>query len=107
MAKYGLRESGKTQGEEFYFAVKAHLGDTLYAAAMPLKAGQVSDPIAQPDGTHVLVMDKNTPPVPLAFADARERVVNDYRRDAETRVQQQDEAYLRAKADIQIAPGYR
>lgn len=104
--KYGLKDSAKTQGEEFYFAVKAHLGDALYAAAVPLKAGQASDPVAQPDGLHVLAMEKNTPPVPLAFADARERVVNDYRRDAETKVQQQDEAYLRAKADIRVAPGY-
>jgi parvulin-like peptidyl-prolyl isomerase len=107
IVKYGLNDTAKTRGEEFYFAVKAHLGDALYAAATPLKAGQVSDPIAQPDGTHVLVMDKNTPPVPLAFAEARERVVSDYRRDAEARVQQQEEKYLRAQADIRIAPGYR
>jgi parvulin-like peptidyl-prolyl isomerase len=106
-ARYGFKESGRTQGEEFYFAAKAHLGDALYAAATALTSGQIGDPVAQPDGLHVLAMDKNTPPVPLAFPDARERVVNDYRRDAETRVQQQDERYLRAKADIRIAPGYR
>ena len=106
-AKFGLRDTGKTKGEEFYFAVKAHLGDALYDAATGLKAGQVSDPLPQPDGVHVLVMEKNIAPVPLAFADARERLVNDYRRDAETRVQLQDETYLRGKADILIAPGYR
>jgi hypothetical protein len=106
-ARYGFKDSGKTSGEEFYFAVQAHLGDALYKAALPLADGQVSDPIAAADGTHLLVMTRNIRPVALPFDKAREQVANDYRKEAEAKVERQDETYLRDKADILLAPEFR
>jgi hypothetical protein len=106
-AHYGFRDSGKTYGEEFYFAVQAHLGDALYKAAIPLSDGQVSDPISTPEGIHLLAMTRNVRPVALGFDKAREQVANDYRREAAAKVERQDETYLRDKADILVAPEYR
>jgi len=106
-ARYGFQDSGKTDGEEFYFAVQAHLGDALYKAAIPLGDGQVSDPIPTPEGVHLLAMIRNVQPVALGFDKARERVANDYRKEAEAKVERQDETYLHEKADILVAPEYR
>ena len=36
LARLNGRDSGKTKGEEFYFAAKIHLGDELFAAARDL-----------------------------------------------------------------------
>jgi parvulin-like peptidyl-prolyl isomerase len=108
MAKYGLKESGRVNdGEEFYFAAKIHLGDKLFNLAQALPSGAVSDPQAMPDGVHILAMVKNTMPVALGFADARENVFFDFKKAEEKKLQDADEKYLRAKADIQIAKEYR
>jgi len=93
-------DTKRTNGEEFYFAAKIHLGDRLFEAARKLGDGQSSPPIVMPDGVHVLVMQHNSPPVPLSFADAREQVLVDYKRDAENRLQGSTERFLRDKADI-------
>jgi PPIC-type PPIASE domain len=106
-ARYGFKDSGKTNGEEFYFAVQAHLGDALYKAALPLGDGQVSDAVPTPEGLHLLVMTRNVRPVALGFDKAREQVANDYRKEAAAKVERQDETYLRDKADILVAPEYR
>lgn len=103
----GLADSKKTNGEEFYFAAKIHLGDKLFAAAKALKGGQASDPIVDASGVHVLWMEKNTPPVPLTFEEAREKLTQDYLKAAQARIEKSDEKYLRRKADIEIAPEYR
>jgi parvulin-like peptidyl-prolyl isomerase len=106
-ARYGFKDSGRANAEEFYFAVQAHLGDALYKAAIPLGDGQVSGPIPTPEGVHLLAMTRNVRPVALAFDKAREQVANDYRREAEAKVERQDETFLRDKADILVAPEYR
>jgi parvulin-like peptidyl-prolyl isomerase len=106
-ARYGFKDSDKTNGEEFYLAVQAHLGDALYKVALPLGDGQVSDPISTPEGTHLLMMTHNVRPVALGFDKAREQVANDYRREAAAKVERRDEVYLRDKADILVAPEYR
>lgn len=93
-------DTKRTNGEEFYFAAKIHLGDRLFDAARILATGQSSPPIVMPDGVHVLVMQHNAPPVPLSFADAREQVLVDYKREAENRLQGSTERFLRDKADI-------
>jgi parvulin-like peptidyl-prolyl isomerase len=106
MAKSGLKDTGRTaDGEEFYFAAKIHLGPKVFAAAARTPSGGVSDPVSDADGWHVLVVDKNTPPVAQDFEDARERVLNDYKRDAQQRIERADERYLRSKADVVVAPG--
>jgi parvulin-like peptidyl-prolyl isomerase len=101
------KDSGKVSGEEFYFAAKIHLGDALFAIARVLPNGGVSAPVTQPDGTHVLVVAGNTAPVPLDFAAARERVLEDYRRDAAVGLQAGDETFLRKRANILIAKDVR
>lgn len=107
MKKYGLAESGKVNGEEFYFAAQIHLGDTLYHVAEGMATGQVSDVVSVPDGPHVLVMVQNRPPVPESYDVARENIASDYKRDLTTKLQTDEENYLRAKAEILIRPDYQ
>jgi parvulin-like peptidyl-prolyl isomerase len=101
------RDSGKVNGEEFYFAAKIHLGDRLFSVARTLADGAVSDPVVEPDGVHVLIMTRNSKPVPLDFAAARERVLADYRADASKRLLGGDESFLRKRANILIAKDVR
>lgn len=107
-AAHGLVDTKRTSdGEEFYFAARLHLGPRLFAAARGLKDGQVSDPIAMPDGIHLLAMTRNVPPTPQPFDRVRETVLTDYRANKVARMQAGADQFLRKRADIQIAPGYR
>ncbi len=100
----GGHDSGKVTGAEFYFAAKIHLGEDLFAVARLLPNGGVSKPIPAPDGVHVLAMIRNEPPAPRTFAAVRARVLDDYRRDAVARLQAQESAFLRERANILLAP---
>jgi parvulin-like peptidyl-prolyl isomerase len=102
-AQFMGKDSGKLNGEEFYFAAKIHLGDALFALARPLAAGAVSKPAAQPDGVHIIYMVANRPPVALAFEEAYTRVRGDYQKAAVTRVQAADEGFFRKRANVLIA----
>lgn len=107
MTQFGMKESGRVaDGEEFYFAAKIHLGDKLFNLVKAQPKGGVTAPEAEADGVHVILVAENTPPVPLAYADAREKVFFDFKKDEEGKLQKQDEQYLRAKADVQIAKAY-
>ncbi len=106
-ARHGLKDSGKTSGEEFYFAARLHLGARLFQAAQALKSGQTSVPLSQADGVHLLAMAVNRTPTPQSFADARPRLLNDFKTDAEKRLQGSDETYLRGKSDILIDKAYQ
>ena len=107
VAKFGLKDTKKTSGEEFYFAARLHLGPQLFAAASALKSGQVSPPVKSADGYHILAVAQNTPPVNMDFADAREQVLTDYKNDAETRMQANEEKFLIGRADILVANRYK
>ena len=107
IAKFGMTDTKKTSGEEFYFAARLHLGPQLFAAASVLKSGQVSPPVKATDGYHVLVVSQNTPPVKMNFAEAREEVLTDYKNDAEARLQANEEKFLIGRADILVADRYR
>jgi len=107
LARLHARESGKTQGDEFYFAAKIHLGDQLFASARDLSDGAVSAPIQQSDGVHVLYMLTNKRPVPFDFAKARPQVLNDYRNHAIDQLKAGDESFLRKRAIIHIADDLR
>ena len=48
--------------------------------------GEVSDPVSQPDGDHVLIMLANRPPQQIPFEAARTRVMGDLQADAVTRM---------------------
>jgi hypothetical protein len=101
------RDSGKTKGEEFYFAAKIHLGDELFAAARDLGNGGVSRPIQLPDGIHVLDMEQNRRPVPFGFATARAQVLSDYRNQAVDKLKLSGESFLRKRANVLIADDLR
>jgi parvulin-like peptidyl-prolyl isomerase len=104
---FGGKDSGRVDGEEFYFAAKIHLGDAMFDAAKALADGRTSAPMPAPDGVHILYMANNRPPVPQDFTEARARVLGDYQTAAITRVQAADEKFLRKRANVLIAEDQR
>jgi hypothetical protein len=107
LAQWHARDSGKVADEEFYFAAKIHLGDALFEVARGLADGAASAPLDRPDGVHVLYMVRNKKPIPLDFAAARDRVLNDYRNEAIGHLRTGDEAFLRKRANVLIADDVR
>jgi len=107
LARWHASDSGKVSDEEFYFAAKIHLGESLFEAARDLPDGGVSSPIVRADAIHVLYMVKNKKPVPFDFAAARDRVLTDYRNDAIGHLRTGDEAFLRKRANVLIASDLR
>jgi hypothetical protein len=103
LARWHGSDSGKVSDEEFYFAAKIHLGESLFEVARGLPDGGVSAPIAGADAIHILYMFKNRRPIPVDFAAARDQVLNDYRNDAIGHLRTGDEAFLRKRANLLIA----
>jgi hypothetical protein len=101
------RDSGKTKGDEFYFAAKIHLGDELFAVARGMENGSVSKPVQLPDGIHVLEMEQNKHPVPFGFAAAHAQVLSDYRNQAVDKLKLSGESFLRKRANVLIADDMR
>lgn len=105
--RLGLRRTGRmADGEEFYFAARIHLGDRLFAVAKGLKSAGVSDPVALPDGFHILVMRRNEVPSPRPFAQVRDRVLNDVIAAQAKLLTAGNERFLRKRADIVIQKGF-
>jgi hypothetical protein len=107
LARLNGRDSGRTKGDEFYFAAKIHLGDQLFAAARGLAEGAISAPIRMADGIHVLEMEKNQHPVPFDFAAARAQVLSDHRNQAIERSKAGGESFLRKRANVLVADDLR
>jgi parvulin-like peptidyl-prolyl isomerase len=114
MQRYHLEDSGALldaghvdTGEVFEFAAKDKLGAEVYAAAATLQGGQVSDPIAQSDGVHVVVMVEHRMPVQEDYAAAADKVWNDFKNDAQTQVREAEVGYLRSRADILLSSDAR
>jgi parvulin-like peptidyl-prolyl isomerase len=103
IARFGLRDARSTSGEEFYFAAKLHLSAPLFAAAVRLPGGAVSEPVVDAAGAHLLRMIRKSPPVAQQFDEVRDRVVADYRRAEMERVMHATERYLTDRADLLIA----
>ena len=95
-----IKESALVGDEQFYFAAKVHLGEALFRVARGLSDGQISEPVASPDGLHVLAMIKNETPRPQTFVDARDRVLNDYRNERVRNLRAGNEEFLRKRAHI-------
>jgi hypothetical protein len=106
-ARFHAHDSGRTKGDEFYFAAKIHLGDQLFASARDLADGAASPPIRLSDGIHVLYMVRNKRPVPFDFAKARPQVLNDYRNQAIDQLKAGDESFLRKRANVRVADDLR
>ncbi len=107
-ATYSLKDSGKLdRGDLFDFAVRIKLSPALYAAAAKLANHQASDVIEENGEFHVLLMDKRQAPPERSFAEARDAVLQDFKKDEQTRVENANLAYLKSKADIQLSPEFR
>lgn len=105
--KHHLMEAHKVNGEELDFAAKIHLGAKLYAAVQDAKAGEITDPVADADGTiHVLAIGKRIPSVQLSLADASNQVFTDFKKDAQDKVQADNIQFLKGKAEIMLQKGY-
>ena len=106
-ADLAVPRSGKmTDGEEFYFAARIHLGDRLFAVARGLKDGEVSAPVPAPDGVHILVMQKNIVPVNAPFEAVRDKVLAAYVDDQAKVLTAANDRCLQKRADVQFAAGY-
>lgn len=107
VARFGGKDSGRIDGEEFYFAAKIHLGEAMFNAAKGLAPGKASAPMAAADGSHVLYMIAIKPPKPNAFSEARGKVLVDYQKAAIARLQTGDESFFRKRANVLIAQDMR
>ena len=111
--RYGLVDSGRFMaaghtdlGDIFEFAVRAKVDDALYNALSPLKDGEISDPVDESDGVHLIAMIKRRLPVSQTFEQASNRVWADVKREAEAKVRAANLVYLHGRADIVMAPDY-
>lgn len=102
---FSMEEATKATGETLDFAEQIYLGPKLFAAAVAMSDGQVSDPVVTSDGVHVLVMHHRVLPVPADFDSVRNNVYYDYIKAAEAKERQGVLKYLRATAKIVVAPG--
>jgi hypothetical protein len=107
LGRFHGTDTGRLNGEEFYFAARIHLGPALFEVARPLRNGEVSSAVPSADGAHVLVMGANRPPQPIDFNSARARVTNDYQDAAIARYQTAEGAFLRRRANVLLAPDVR
>ena len=110
MRRYRLKDSGRLMNggqvdleDISEFAVKIKLTAKLYSALQPLNAGDVSQPIEESDGVHVLVVSVRRRPVAEDFAAAANSVRSDFKAAAQARVNAGNLEYLRNRADILIA----
>jgi parvulin-like peptidyl-prolyl isomerase len=111
--KFDLTDSGRFMdaghadtGDIFQFALRAKLDDTLYQATLPLHDGEVSDPVPEGDGVHLIVMIKHRFPVQQTFEEASNQVWTDVKKEAQAKVRSANLAYLRSRADIMTAPEF-
>jgi hypothetical protein len=106
MEHFGFVNSGRMDDtDQPDFAVKLHLGDKLYHSAALLRDGEVSEPIQDADGMHILVMVRHEFPKVVDFSAVRDRVYLDFRAAAGSRATQENLNLLRSQAQILLAPG--
>ena len=113
ISKYQLRDSGRFMdsghvdtGDVFQFAVRAKTDDATFNALLPLKDGEVSEPIEEADGVHLVAMIKHRFPLAQTYEEASNRVWNDLKSEAQAKVNAANLSYLRSRADIIVAPEY-
>jgi parvulin-like peptidyl-prolyl isomerase len=111
MTRYGMVDSGRfvdaghpDLGDIYGFAVHAKVDAPLEAAIVALKPGEVSEPVEQDDGMHVIVMRRHQFPVAESFEEATNRVWTDVKTAAQNKVRAANLAYLRGRAEIVVAP---
>jgi hypothetical protein len=105
MEHFGFTDSGRVDnGEQLDFAAKLHLGDKLFEAASKMSSGEISDPLLDTDGVHVLVMDQRRAPRIADFDSARAKVYEAYKEVASRHAQEENLKILRSEAQILLAP---
>jgi PPIC-type PPIASE domain len=104
-SRFGMTET-KFYDEDFYFAGKIHLGNTVYAKVVSLDDGQISEPIQDKNGFHVVQMVKNVRPMPLSFERSRAQVLTDFKNSEQARLMNNAVSFLRNRAKILIANDY-
>jgi peptidyl-prolyl cis-trans isomerase C len=109
--KFELVDSGRFMvaghadtGDIFQFALRAKLDDALYQATLALHDGEVSDPVPESDGVHVIVMIKHRFPVQQTLEEASNQVWMDVKKEAQAKVRSANLTYLRSRADIILSP---
>lgn len=103
---YDFVDSGRLAAiEELDFVAKMRLGDKLYEVASALGNGEISDPVLDADGVHVLAMDVRRAPSVADFAGVRDKVYQAYRRAQGERATAENVRLLRSQAQIILAPG--
>jgi hypothetical protein len=106
LPRYGLVNRNQCE-DNFYFAIKIHLGDQLHKLAAQMPGGSVSDPIQASDGIHVVQMLKNVMPVADSYVEARSQLEGEYRMEREDRVRTGTMNFLRGRSKMLIADDYR
>ena len=102
-----LMNGGKVDVEDiFEFALQAKFSPKLYEALKPLNAGEVSEPVEDSDGVHVIYVAARRRPLAQGFDAAKNAVWSDYKAALQARVNRGNLEYLRNRADILIAPDY-
>lgn len=105
ISKFGLTEP-RNDGDEFYFAAKIHLGDAIYAKALQMKEGEVSEPLQAADGIHIVKVIKDKVPVPLSYEHARLQVLTDLKNAQQERLMTATMRFLRERSKILVATDY-
>ena len=107
--KYDLMDSGKMDEEEtFDFAAKIRLGNETFDVASKLNSGEVSEPFVIPGGdVHIVYMIMRRPAVARDYDEARDTVLTDFKRDAARDVEMKNIDYLKARAEIAVAPEFQ
>jgi parvulin-like peptidyl-prolyl isomerase len=105
MQHFGFVDSGRADaGEVLDFAAKLHLGAKLFPLAAALSDGQISEPIVDADGVHLLLMQRRQAPRLSDFASVRPKVYADYVESVAKRAQDEELSILRRDAQILISP---
>jgi parvulin-like peptidyl-prolyl isomerase len=105
MQHFGFVDSGRADaGEVLDFAARLHLGAKLFPVAAVLSEGQISEPIIDADGVHLLLMQRRQAPRPSDFASVRPKVYADYVESLAKRAQDEELSILRRDAQILISP---
>jgi hypothetical protein len=106
MQHFGFVDSGRMNSEVQSDSIaELRLGAELFKTAAALGDGQMSEPVVQPDGVHVLVMERRRPPRYTEFETARNNVYAAYRKEQLSGVRQENLRFLRGNARILVAPG--
>jgi hypothetical protein len=106
MQHFGFVDSGRIDREvQSDLTAERRLGADLFKAAAVLRDGQISEPVVQPDGVHVLIMESRRPPRLSEFETARNQVYLAYRDEQIKGARQDNLRFLRGNARILLAPG--